>query len=103
MKYNTKEKNHSDWLNKCPQYNTDICSNFHGTVFDDFIRNYITDRCNIMCSINAHDKLQPTQIDDSSRIGGRKIPKNETTAALEVLGATLNFIGCWLKQFHNNY
>ena len=103
MKYGIKENNHPDWLNKGPRYNTAICSNLNGTVFDDFIRNDITYRCNIMCSITAHNKLQPTYVDDASSGGGRAIPKNETTAALESLGATLNFIDFWLKLFHNNY
>ena len=56
-----------------------------------------------MWSISAHNKLQPTYIDDASSVCGRAIPKNATTAELESLGATLNFIHCWLKIFHNNY
>ena len=103
MKYDIKENNRPDWLNKGPQYNTAICSKFHGTVFNDFIRNDRTYRCNIMCSITAHDKLQLTYVDDASIIGDRAIPKNETTAALKSLGETLNFICCWLKLFHKNY
>ena len=35
-----------------------------------------------MCSITAHDKQQPTYVDDASSGGGRSIPKNSTTAAL---------------------
>ena len=56
MKYDIKENNHPDWLNQGPRYNTAICSKLHGTVFDDFIRNERADRCNIMCSVPAHDK-----------------------------------------------
>ena len=56
-----------------------------------------------MCSITAHDKIQPTYADDASIVSGRSIPKNTTTAVLESLGATLNFIDCWLKLFHKNY
>ena len=37
-------------------------------------------------------KKQPTYEDDESSIKYRPIPKNETTEALEALGATLNFI-----------
>ena len=103
MKYDIKENNRHGWFNKVPQYNTAICSKLHGTVFGGFIRNYRTDRCNIMCSINSHDKLQPTYVDEASSVGGRSIPKNATTAALEPLCETLNFIDFWLKLFHNNY
>ena len=56
-----------------------------------------------MCYITAHYKEQPTYVDDASSGGGREIPKNATTVELESLGATLNFIDCWLKLFHNNY
>ena len=103
MKYDIKENNYLDWLNKGPRYNTAICSKLHGTVFDDFIRNDRTDRYNIMCSIPAHDKQQPTCVDDAGSEVVRAIPKNTTTASLESLGATLNFIHSWLKLFRNNY
>ena len=83
MKYNTKENNHPDWLNKVPWYNTSIWSKLHGTVSEDFIRNARTDRYNIMCYITAHDKQQPTYVDDATSGGGRAIPKNTTTVALE--------------------
>ena len=34
---------------------------------------------------------------------GIPIPKNATTEALEALGTTLKFIGCWIKLFDHNY
>ena len=39
-----------------PWYNTSICKKLHRTVFENFIRNEITGRYNIMCSIDAHEK-----------------------------------------------
>ena len=56
-----------------------------------------------MCSITAHEKLQPTYYDDAGSGGGRAIHNNSTTAALESLGDNLTFIHCWIKLFHNNY
>ena len=56
-----------------------------------------------MCSLVAHDKIQPNYEDDESSIGDRSIPKCATTKALKLLGATLNFIGIWLKLFLDNY
>ena len=56
-----------------------------------------------MCSITAHDKLKPTYVDDASIGGDKATPKNATTVALESLVATLQFIDCRLKLFHNNY
>ena len=41
--------------------------------------------------------------DDESSDGGRSISKNAASEALETMGATLNFIDCWLKLFHHNY
>ena len=87
IKYYTKENNHPDLLNKGPWYNTAICSKLCRTLFDNF-RNDRTDICNNMCSITAHEKLQSTYVDDASSIGGRAIPKNAKTAALESLGST---------------
>ena len=56
-----------------------------------------------MFSINDHDKKKPTHVYDISSGGGRAIPNNKTTSALESLGATLNSIDCWLKFFYHNY
>ena len=38
-----------------PWYNTYIYNKLHGIVFDGFIINAITERYNIMCSIDAHE------------------------------------------------
>ena len=67
--YSNKKKeideiNHPNWLNKVPWYNTGICSNLHGRLFEDFITYAITDRYNLMCSIVAHDKKQPAYEDE---------------------------------------
>ena len=39
-----------------PWNNTSIYKKLHGKVFEGYIRNTITDRYNIMCSIDAHEK-----------------------------------------------
>ena len=49
-------------------------------MFEYFIRNVRTDIYNIMCSINAHDKQQPTYVDDTRSGGSILIPKNTTTS-----------------------
>ena len=59
MLYEIEEYNHPNWLNKCPWYNTAICSKLHGNIFKDIIKNVITDRYHLMCSIISHDKQQP--------------------------------------------
>ena len=35
-----------------------------------------TDRYNIICSIDAHEKQQPSYVDDGSRGGGKTLPFN---------------------------
>ena len=71
-------------------------------MFEDFIRYARTDRYHIMCSIISHDKKQPSYEDEESSTGNNPIPNNATPEALQALGATFNFIDCWLKLFHQN-
>ena len=53
--YDIDEQN-SEWMTGGPWYNTSICKKLHGKLFEGFIINAITDRYNIMCSIDAHEK-----------------------------------------------
>ena len=103
MKYEMEEDNNQDWLNKGPWYNKSIYLKFHGSMFEYFITHAITYRYNLMCSLVAHDKIQPDYEDGESSIWYRSIPKDATTKALKALGTTLNFIDVWLKLFLENY
>ena len=58
------ENIHQDCLNKGPWYNISIYSKLYGSRFEDFIIQSRTDRYNIMCSLVAHDKMQPDYEDD---------------------------------------
>ena len=55
-----------------------------------------------MCSIDAHDKQQPSSVDDGLNSGDNALPSNLTTEALYSLGATIYFIDCCLKDFDQN-
>ena len=101
-KINT-ESNKLDWLNKGTWYNRNISSKSHGIRFDGFITQARTDRYNLMCSLVAHDRLQPDYEDYESSIGDRVIPNDATIKILEALGATFNFIYIWLKLLRENY
>ena len=57
LKYNI-EKNNPDWITGGPWYNTSICKNLHGTVLGKYIINVRTDRYNLTCYIDAHEKHQ---------------------------------------------
>ena len=69
---NTKSS-HLDWLNKGPWYKRNICSKLHGIRFEDFITQARTDQYNLMCSLVAHDRLQPDYEDDVISIGDIEI------------------------------
>ena len=68
MKYEIDKNNHQDLLNKGTSYNTSICLKLHGSMFEDFIKHARTDRYNIICSLVAHDKIQPDYEYDKSII-----------------------------------
>ena len=55
LKYDT-EKHNSEWMTGDPWYNTSIGKKVNGICFEGFIRNERTDRYNIMCSIDSHEK-----------------------------------------------
>ena len=63
----------------------------------------ITDRYNLLRSILAHDKKQPTYENDNICIENRPIPKHDKKEALEALGDTFNFIEIWLILLEYNY
>ena len=58
LQYDT-DKHNSEWMSGGTWYNKYICKKLYGNVSDGFIRNERTDRYNIMCSIDAHEKINP--------------------------------------------
>ena len=73
------DKHNSEWMTVGPWYNTSICKKLHGKVFDGFSKNARTDRYNIMCSIDAHEKEHPSSCNDGSSGGVFPLPSNSTT------------------------
>ena len=67
LKYDT-DKHNSYWMTGVPLYNTYICKKLHGNVFEGLIRNAITDRYNIMCAIDAHEKYNQSGHDDGKAV-----------------------------------
>ena len=57
-------KHNPDWITCGTWYNTSICKKLHGTVFEKYIINDKTYIHNLMCSIDAHNKHQPSSVDD---------------------------------------
>ena len=97
------KNNNTDWMTSCPWYKTSICKKLHGKLFEEFIRNIRTDRYNIMCSIDVHGKNNPSEHDYGINGGGYLVSLNSTTEALVSLSATIDFIGCCLKGFEQNF
>ena len=57
-----------------------------------------------MCSIDAYKReYQSYSCVDGSSCGGCALPINPTIEALELLGATIYFIGCCLKALEHNF
>ena len=50
------DKHNSEWIIVGPWYNIYICDKLLGNVFEGFIINARTERYNIICSIDAHEK-----------------------------------------------
>ena len=97
------DKYNPDWLPNGPWYNTCICTELNGRVFEKYTRNAITDRYNIMCSIYEHKTKKSSYVDRGSSGDGKSIPSNLTTEALYSLGATFDFIDCGIKCFNKKY
>ena len=57
-----------------------------------------------MCSIYAYERENQSSICyDGSSGGGCPLPKNSTTSALELLGATIYFIGFGVISLEHNF
>ena len=54
-------KHNSDCITGGTWYNTSICKKLHGKLFEEFIRNVRTERYNLMCSIDANEKNNPSR------------------------------------------
>ena len=91
------DKHNSEFMTGGPWYNTSICKKSHGIFFQGFIRNARTDRYNIMCSIDTHEKEHQSSCDYGSGGGGYPLPSNSTTYVLDFLGETIDFISCGIK------
>ena len=53
------DKHSSECMEGGPWYNTYIWNKLNGKLFEGFIRNERTDKYNITCCIDAHEKEQP--------------------------------------------
>ena len=76
----------------------------NGKVFGGFIVNARTDRYNTISYIDAYErKHQSYSCGDGIIAGSCTLPSNSTTSALESLGETIYFIGCWLPPLEHNF
>ena len=73
------DKHNPNWMTGGPWYNAYICKQLHETVFEYFVRNARTDRYNLVCSIDAHEKEHPSPFNDGNSDDGYTLPSNSTT------------------------
>ena len=67
-------------------------SQFYGSSFKDYVTTARQDRYNLIFSMEAQFRDQPTVNDDASSGGGRKLPPYSTEAVVVSLCITLYFI-----------
>ena len=73
-------------------------------LFEAFIINERSDNYNIICSIDAYEREnQSSSFYDLSSGRGCPLTITSTTEALELLGTTIDFIGCWIKSIEHNF
>ena len=57
-----------------------------------------------MCSIDEYEREnRSSSCYDGSSGGSFPLPITATTKSFESLGATIDFIGCWLKSLEHNF
>ena len=62
VKFNIEE-NFPNWIQNKTWYNTRICSHLSGSYFEEFFNTTQQDRYDLMCYVDAYDKLHPTCYD----------------------------------------
>ena len=87
----------SYYINNGPCYNTNIFSHLHVTSFEDFFTTAYKYRYDLICSIRAYEKLNPTCYDYAGIGGGRPLQYGSTSYDMVLNGHTLNFIESWLE------
>ena len=73
------DKHNTDRITEGPWYNTSIWTKLHWTSFENYIRNEITDRYNLMCSIDSNEKQKTSSIYEIRNVGDNVLPSNLTT------------------------
>ena len=70
------------WVIYGPGYNIMVCSQWHGSLFEDYVTTSKRDRYNIIFPIEAHERNQKSVNDEASSGGGRPLTYNSTEDSL---------------------
>ena len=81
-----------------PWYNTTICSQLHGSSFEDYDTTARKYSYNLMCYIENYEIMHSTGNDDTCSGGGRPLKNESRIDALVSLWITLNLIYSWLQS-----
>ena len=74
----------------------------HEKYFEEFTGNAISERYNLICSIDVHEKNDTSVHYYGSSGSGYTITLTSTTGALVSLSATIGFVGCWMQTLEHN-
>ena len=101
--YFSVDKRNLCWCTGVPWYNTTICQNLHGSIFEDFFVTLRQDIYELMCGLQAYYRLN-NKLSYANIFGG-VIPLSEysTINSLVYPYFSLNFINIWLKSFADTF
>ena len=66
-------------------------------MYEKYIKNEVTEKYNLICSIDSHEKQKSSCVDDGRSSSRKSIPFNSKKEAIYSLGVAFDFIYCWLK------
>ena len=92
-----------NWILIGTWYDTTIFSRLRGYSVEDYFTTAQKYRYNLMCYIEAYEKLHLEYNDDAIIGGGRPLIDGSTTDTLISLDHTLNSIDSWIQSFEENY
>ena len=75
----------------------------HGAPFEDYCTTAQKYRYNLICSIEAYEKLYQTYVDSASIGGGILISDGSKINVIVSPGHTLNFVESWIQSFEGKY
>ena len=84
---------------KDPLYNTTIFSQLNSQSFEEFFKTGRKDRYELVCAVDAYNKVHVPVPDNANSGGGRPFTISSYKGELISLGQTINLIDNWIQCF----